>query len=295
MFGHLLTAMVTPFDSSLQLDLGRLPRLIDHLIATGTTGIVVCGTTGESATLSHREKLLLIEETARLCAGRVPVIAGTGTNDTAATAAFTREAEQLLVDGFLVVAPYYNKPSQEGLYQHYCTVADASQKPLIVYNIPGRTAVNIQPETLCRLAQVEQIVGVKESSGDFTQISRVIGETPEDFYVYCGDDKFTLPMLALGATGVVSVASHIVGEQIAGMLQAAFEGDLAEARRAHHLLMPLFEGLFKTSNPVLTKVALEMLDVPVGEVRLPLAQATGEERRELRRILGSIVELAPVH
>ncbi|MHB1682488.1 MAG: 4-hydroxy-tetrahydrodipicolinate synthase [Bacilli bacterium] len=295
MFGHLLTAMVTPFDSSLQLDLGRLPRLIDHLIATGTTGIVVCGTTGESATLSHREKLLLIEETARLCAGRVPVIAGTGTNDTAATAAFTREAEQLLVDGFLVVAPYYNKPSQEGLYQHYCTVADGSQKPLIVYNIPGRTAVNIQPETLCRLAQVEQIVGVKESSGDFTQISRVIGETPEDFYVYCGDDKFALPMLALGATGVVSVASHIVGEQIAGMLQAAFEGDLAEARRVHHLLMPLFEGLFKTSNPVLTKVALEMLDVPVGEVRLPLAQATGEERRELRRTLGSIVELAPVH
>ncbi len=295
MFGHLLTAMVTPFDSSLQLDLERLPRLIDHLIATGTTGLVVCGTTGESPTLSHREKLLLIEETARLCAGRVPVIAGTGANDTAATVEFTREAEQLLVDGFLVVAPYYNKPSQEGLYQHYCAVADAVQKPVIVYNIPGRTAVNIQPETLCRLAQVEQIVGVKESSGDFTQISRVIGETPEDFYVYSGDDKYTLPMLALGAVGVVSVASHIVGDQMAGMLQAFFEGDLAEARRIHHRLMPLFEGLFKTSSPVLTKAALEMLDVPVGEVRLPLAQATPEERRELRRTLGGIVELAPVH
>ncbi len=295
MFGHLLTAMVTPFDSSLQLDLERLPRLIDHLIATGTTGLVVCGTTGESPTLSHREKLLLIEETARLCAGRIPVIAGTGANDTAATVEFTREAEQLLVDGFLVVAPYYNKPSQEGLYQHYCAVADAVQKPVIVYNIPGRTAVNIQPETLCRLAQVEQIVGVKESSGDFTQISRVIGETPEDFYVYSGDDKYTLPMLALGAVGVVSVASHIVGDQMAGMLQAFFEGDLAEARRVHHRLMPLFEGLFKTSSPVLTKAALEMLDVPVGEVRLPLAQATAEERRELRRTLGGIVELAPVH
>lgn len=295
MFGHLLTAMVTPFDSSLQLDLERLPRLIDHLIATGTTGLVVCGTTGESPTLSHREKLLLIEETARLCAGRVPVIAGTGANDTAATVEFTREAERLHVDGFLVVAPYYNKPSQEGLYQHYCAVADAVQKPVIVYNIPGRTAVNIQPETLCRLAQVEQIVGVKESSGDFTQISRVIGETPEDFYVYSGDDKYTLPMLALGAVGVVSVAAHIVGDQMTGMLQAFFEGDLSEARRVHHRLMPLFEGLFKTSNPVLTKAALEMLDVPVGEVRLPLAQATSEERRELRRTLGSIVELSPVH
>ncbi len=295
MFGHLLTAMVTPYDSSLQLDLARLPRLIDHLIATGTTGLVVCGTTGESSTLSHREKLLLIEETVRLCAGRIPVIAGTGTNDTAATAEFTREAEQLLVDGFLVVAPYYNKPSQEGLYQHFSAVADAVQKPVIVYNIPGRTAVNIQPETLCRMAQSSQIVGVKESSGDFTQISRMIGETPEDFFVYSGDDKYTLPMLALGAAGVVSVASHVVGDHITSMLQAFFEGDLAAARQIHHRLMPLFEGLFKTSNPVLTKVALDMLGVPVGEVRLPLAPATSEERRELRRTLGAIVELAPVH
>ncbi|MHB1628572.1 MAG: 4-hydroxy-tetrahydrodipicolinate synthase [Bacilli bacterium] len=295
MFGHLLTAMVTPFDSSLQLDLARLPRLIDHLIAAGTTGLVVCGTTGESSTLSHREKLLLIEETARLCAGRIPVIAGTGTSDTAATVEFTREAEQLLVDGFLVVAPYYNKPSQEGLYQHFSAVADAVQKPVIVYNIPGRTAVNIQPETLCRMAQSSQIVGVKESSGDFTQISRMIGETPEDFLVYSGDDKHTLPMLALGAAGVVSVAAHVVGDHITGMLQAFFEGDLAAARRMHHRLMPLFEGLFKTSNPVLTKVALDMLGVPVGEVRLPLAPATSEERRELRRTLGGVVELAPVH
>lgn len=295
MFGQLVTAMVTPFDDSLELALDRLPKLIDHLIATGTTGLVVSGTTGESATLTHREKLTLFEETVRHVNGRIPVIAGTGGNNTAEAIAFTKEVDQLHVDAFLLVAPYYNKPSQEGLYQHFKSVAQVTDKPIIVYNIPGRTSVNITPETILRLAEIDNIVAVKESSGDFTQISRIIGETPEDFYVYSGDDKFTLPILALGGHGVVSVASHVVGDPMSAMLHAFFDGDLNEARRLHHRLMPLFEGLFKTSNPVLVKAALEMLNVRVGSVRLPLVAATPEELRELRRTLGTLLDLTIVH
>ncbi|PWI58231.1 4-hydroxy-tetrahydrodipicolinate synthase [Sulfoacidibacillus thermotolerans] len=295
MFGQLVTAMVTPFDDSLELALDRLPKLIDHLIATGTTGLVVSGTTGESATLTHREKLTLFEETVRHVNGRIPVIAGTGGNNTAEAIAFTKEVDQLHVDAFLLVAPYYNKPSQEGLYQHFKSVAQVTDKPIIVYNIPGRTSVNITPETIIRLAEIDNIVAVKESSGDFTQISRIIGETPEDFYVYSGDDKFTLPILALGGHGVVSVASHVVGDPMSAMLHAFFDGDLNEARRLHHRLMPLFEGLFKTSNPVLVKAALEMLNVRVGSVRLPLVAATPEELRELRRTLGTLLDLTIVH
>ncbi len=295
MFGQLVTAMVTPFDESLELDLGRLAKVIDHLIVTGTTGLVVSGTTGESATLTHREKLMLFEETVRLVAGRIPVIAGTGGNNTAEAIAFTKEVDHLQVDAFLLVAPYYNKPSQEGLYQHFYSVAKATDKPIIVYNIPGRTAVNIAPETIVRLAGIDNIVAVKESSGDFTQISRIIGETPDDFYVYSGDDKYTLPFLALGGYGVISVAAHVAGELMHAMLRAFFDEDLSEARRMHHRLMPLFEGLFKTSNPVLVKAALGMIGMEVGGVRLPLVSATPEELRELRRTLGSVVDLTVVH
>ncbi|MCI0183641.1 4-hydroxy-tetrahydrodipicolinate synthase [Sulfoacidibacillus ferrooxidans] len=295
MFGQLVTAMVTPFNESLELDVKRLPKLIEHLISTGTTALVVSGTTGESATLSHREKLQLFEETVRIVAGRIPVIAGTGGNNTAEAIAFTKEVEKLQVDAFLLVAPYYNKPSQEGLYQHFTSIAHETDKPVIVYNIPGRTSVNIVPETIIRLAAIDNIVAVKESSGDFTQISRIIGETPDDFYVYSGDDKFTLPILALGGYGVVSVAAHVAGQSMHDMLRAFFDRDLLTARHIHHRLMPLFEGLFKTSNPVLVKAALEMIDIRVGSVRLPLVPASAEEMRELRRTLGSLVDLSTVH
>ncbi len=281
MFGSLITAMVTPFDENGNLDLGKLPRLVDHLLETGTEALVVCGTTGESPTLSHDEKLDLFAAVVEVAAGRVPIIAGTGGNDTRAVANLTREAERLGVDGFLQVAPYYNKPSQEGLYRHFREIAEVTDKPVIIYNIPGRTSVNVQVETMVRLAEIENIVAVKESSGDFVQISRMISETPEDFAVYSGDDKYALPILALGGVGLVSVAAHVVGRSLHKMLKAFLEGDVRTAQMLHHELFPVFEGLFRTTNPVLVKAALELLGIPVGSVRLPLASISESEQQQL--------------
>ncbi len=295
MFGQLLTAMVTPFDEELRLDLTRLPELIDHLIDNGTTAILVCGTTGEWPTLTEEERLALFEEAVRLCAGRVPVIAGVAGQSTEKTVAYLQKVDALGVAGFSVVAPYYNKPSQEGVYRHFRAVADATSKPVLIYNIPSRTGVNITAETQIRLSHVDHIVGVKESSGDFTQISRVIGDTTEEFYVYSGDDKYTLPLLALGADGVVSVASHVVGLALRRMIEAFALGDHAAAQRIHHRTFPLFEELFKTSNPVMVKAALEQLDIRVGGVRPPLVDATPAEKRELRRVLAKVAELPALH
>lgn len=281
MFGRLMTAMVTPFDENGNLDLTKLSKLVDHLLNNGTETLVVCGTTGESPTLTHEEKIELFATTVRLVAGRAKVIAGTGSYDTRQAMNFTKEVDKLGVDGFLQVAPYYNKPSQEGLYRHFREIAETTDKPVIIYNIPGRTSINVQVETIQRLAKVPNILGVKESSGDFVQISRLIAETPEEFLVYSGDDKYALPIIALGGAGVVSVAAHVVGKPLAEMLTAAFTGDLARARQLHHRLMPIFEGLFRTANPVLVKTALNMIGVPVGSVRLPLVPATDTETRAL--------------
>ncbi len=295
MFGPLVTAMVTPFDDILRLDLSRLPAVIEHLIDTGTTGLVVCGTTGEAPTLTTEEKLALIQATVRIVAGRIPVIAGTGTNSTEASIELTKEAEDLGVDGFLIVAPYYNKPSQEGIYQHFKRIALSTDKPIVIYNIPGRTSVNIQSDTIVNLAQISNIVGVKESSGDFAQISRVISQTPEHFFVYSGDDKYTVPIMALGGVGVISVASHLVGRDMSRMVEAMNTFDLLEARRIHHQLLPLFEELFKNSNPVLVKAGLDMIDIAAGPVRLPLVDATFDEKRSLRKVLSSVINLAQLH
>ena len=292
MFGRLLTAMVTPFDEKGALDLSLLPRLIDHLLTTGTEALVVCGTTGESPTLSHEEKLELFAAAVEIVHGRVPIIAGTGGYDTKSATNLTREADRLGVDGFLQVAPYYNKPSQEGLYRHFREIAEATDKPVIIYNIPGRTGVNVQVDTMARLALVDNIVAVKESSGDFTQISRMIAETPADFAVYSGDDKYALPIMALGGAGVVSVAAHVVGAAMSEMLKAVFAGDLAFAQARHHELFPVFEGLFRTTNPVLVKEALGLFGIPVGSVRLPLVPATPNEQQTLRKDLaGRIPEI----
>ena len=285
MFGRLITAMVTPFDQKGELDLSRLPRLIDHLLSTGTEGLVICGTTGESPTLSHVEKLALFSATVEYVAGKVPVIAGTGGYDTRSAVQFTREVDKLGVDGFLQVSPYYNKPTQEGLFQHFKEIAGSTDKPVIIYNIPGRTAVNVQVETMVRLAGIPNIVATKESSGDFAQISRMISETPDDFMVYSGDDKYALPIMALGGTGVVSVAAHVVGNAMSDMVNAFFAGDLSKARNLHHELFPVFEGLFRTTNPVLVKESLNLIGVPVGSVRLPLVSATTKEKQELKEVL----------
>lgn len=295
MFGRMLTAMVTPFDATLKLDVGRLERLINHLLATGTSALVVCGTTGESPTLSHAEKLQLFAESVRICAGRIPVIAGTGSFNTEEAIDFTKEVDALGVAGFLQVAPYYSRPSQEGLYQHFAKIADATNKPLLIYNIPGRTGVNISVETMVRLAAISNIIGVKESSGDFTQVSRMIGETPVDFAVYSGDDKYTLPILALGGAGVVSVASHIVGVPMNQMIDAFANQDTLTAARLHHDMMPLFTQLFEAPNPAPVKAALAMLDVPTGGVRLPLVDLTAEERRRLRKVFLHYAELTTLH
>ncbi|WP_235586966.1 4-hydroxy-tetrahydrodipicolinate synthase [Ferroacidibacillus organovorans] len=295
MFGRVLTAMVTPFNERLELDLSRLQTLIDHLIETGTTALVVSGTTGESPVLTHDEKLALFEASVRLARGRVPVIAGTGLNSTQASIELTREVDALGVHGFLFVAPYYNKPSQEGLYRHFEALAAATDKPVILYNIPSRTGVNIDPQTVIRLSTVPNIVGIKESSGDLTQVSRILEGTDDDFIMYSGDDKMTLPILALGGHGVVSVASHVVGARMARLVDAFFEGDLKQAREQHHALLPLFEELFRSPSPAPVKSALAMLGLTVGGVRLPLVDLTPVQRTELRRQLSMVVSLPSFH
>jgi 4-hydroxy-tetrahydrodipicolinate synthase len=292
-FGRIVTAMATPFTSDGQLDIAGLERLIDHLIDTGTTCILAAGTTGESPTLTHAEKLRLFEHTVRHVAGRVPVMAGTGGNDTAASIELSREAERLGVDGLLLVTPYYNKPSQEGLYRHFAAIAEAVSLPIMLYNVPGRTAVNIDVGTVLRLAEIPNIVALKEASGNFAQIVEIAASKPDDFLLYSGDDKFTLPIMALGGYGVVSVASHLVGLEIREMIDALLAGDIRRASMWSGRLLPIFEALFRTTSPSPLKAALEMMGLPSGGVRLPLVPAddavVAELRRELQR-LGKLPE-----
>ncbi len=295
MFGRLLTAMVTPFDADLRLDLRRVPALVDHLVETGTTALVVCGTTGEWPTLTPVERMQLFEAAVAAAANRVPVIAGTGLFSTAETVAFTRDVSALGVNGFSVVAPYYNKPSQDGLFRHYARVAEATDKPIMVYNIPSRTGVNIAHRTMVRIAEIENVVGVKEASGDLTQIAWILRDAPPGFLVYSGDDKYALPVMAMGGEGVVSVAAHVVGGSLRRLTEAVAVADMETARLEHLRLLPLFEELFKTTNPVLVKAALAMMGLPVGGVREPLVDATAVEKRELRRVLGNVIKLPAVH
>ena len=280
--------MVTPFDGDLQIDYGKLDRLIEHLIATGTTTIVVAGTTGESPTLSHDEKLALFQFVVEKAAGRVKVVAGTSSNNTAESVKFSQQAEAVGVDGLLLVAPYYNKPSQEGLYQHFKAIAEGVKIPCILYNIPGRTATNMTAATTLRLAEIPNIVATKESSGDFSQISEVIAGAPEGFKVYSGDDYLTLPMMSVGAYGIVSVASHVIGEEMTKMIDAFVAGRNQEAAEWHQKLYPVFTGLFLATNPTLVKAALGSVDVPVGGVRLPLVAADEELVAEVAKRLSKV-------
>jgi 4-hydroxy-tetrahydrodipicolinate synthase len=284
----LLTAMVTPFDDNMNIDYGRLDELIEHLIATGTTTIVVSGTTGESPTLTHDEKISLFKHVVEKAAGRVKVVAGTSSNNTHASAKLSQEAEAAGVDGLLLVVPYYNKPSQEGMYQHFKAIAESVKIPCILYNIPGRTGVNMTSETTLRLAEIENVVATKESSGDFNQISEIISRAPEGFKVYSGDDYLTLPMLSVGAYGIVSVASHVVGREMTSMINAFVEGRVEEAAKWHQKLLPIFQGLFLATNPTLVKAALNMSGIPVGGVRLPLVEAAPELVEEVRKRLKAI-------
>lgn len=241
--------------------------------------------------MSHDEKLQIIEKALRFVNGRVPVIAGTGGNNTAETIRFSQEVEALGVDGLLVVSPYYNKPTQDGLYAHFTAVARAVSCPIILYNIPGRTAVNIEVETMLRLFKEPNIVGVKESSGDFGFITKLLAAKPDGITIWSGDDKFTLPMMSLGAYGVVSVASHVVGEEMSQMIEAYVNGEVGAATDWHNRLMPVFEGLFRVSNPAPVKAALSMLNLTTPTVRLPLLPAPEfvvDEVREALTVLGKL-------
>jgi 4-hydroxy-tetrahydrodipicolinate synthase len=246
---------------------------------------VIAGSTGESPTLTHREKLDLFEAVIDVAKGNGKVLCGTGTYNTAETLELSREAEELGADGLLLVTPYYNKPPQRGLLEHFTQVANAVSIPVVAYNIPGRTGTRIEHDTLLRIAEVPNIVGVKDSTGDFQWISKLISEAPPDFEVYSGDDWATFGYMCLGAVGVVSVAGHLVGGRIRQMCDLIETGDIPAARKIHEELTPLFNALFITSNPIPVKTALEMVGLPVGPPRLPLVPATTEERERIRKAL----------
>lgn len=284
-FGRLVTAMVTPFNEQNQIDYEKTERLIDHLLATGSEGIVVSGTTGESPTLSRAEKLDLFRHVVSYAKGKCHIIAGTGSNDTASSIEFTQEVQSIGVDAVMLVAPYYSRPSQEGLYAHFKALAEATDLPVMLYNVPGRTAVNMTAETTLRLAQLPNVVCVKEASGNLSQMAKIIEHAPEGFELYSGDDGLTLPVLSIGGVGIVSVASHVVGRPMAEMISAFLDGNVAEASRLHRKLLPVFEGLFAYPSPGPTKAALEMLGIAVGGVRLPLVELNEQEKAFVASLL----------
>ena len=252
----------------------------------GTDSLVVAGTTGESPTLSKEEKLALFHHVVKVVNKRIPVIAGTGSNNTYASIELTKKAEQSGVDAIMLVAPYYNKPNQEGLYQHFKAIAETTSLPVMVYNIPGRSAVNIDPETIIRFSKIPNIVAVKEASGDLNAMTQIIANTDDDFVLYSGDDGLTLPVLSIGGAGVVSVASHVIGNEMQEMIDTFLTGNLNEAAKLHQQLLPIIKGLFTAPSPVPVKTALQLMGMDVGSVRLPMVPLTEQERTALANLLG---------
>ncbi|MGD2065233.1 MAG: 4-hydroxy-tetrahydrodipicolinate synthase [Dehalococcoidia bacterium] len=271
--GRLLTAMVTPFDSQGEVDYRQAKELALALLDSGSDGVVVSGTTGESPTLSKEEKLRLFAEIKSAVGNRGVAVAGTGNNDTKESQEVTREAEKIGVDACLLVVPYYNRPTQQGLWEHFKNIAQSTALPCIIYNVPSRTVTSLNADTLIKLSQIDNIVGVKEASGDLGQIAAIIQGTREDFLVYSGNDSDTFPLLALGGYGVISVASHLVGIQIKGMIDKFLNGEVQEAANIHRHLLPLIHSLFIVSNPMPLKWALNYVGFPVGKPRLPLVEA----------------------
>lgn len=288
LFGRISTAMVTPFDKNKHVDFAKTTLLINHLIENGSDSIVVTGTTGESPTLSKKEKLALYEHVVKVVDKRIPVIAGTGTYDTYSSMELTKKATDIGVDGIMAVVPYYNKPNQEGLYEHFKAIAESTNLPMMLYNIPGRSAVNMEPETIIRLSKIENITAVKEASGNLNAMTKIIAETDDDFFLYSGDDGLALPVLAIGGAGVVSVSSHVIGKEMQQMVNAFTSGDYQIAAKLHQLLLPIMTGLFKAPNPAPVKTALQFIGLDVGSVRLPLIPLTEEERITLARLLKTI-------
>lgn len=286
-FGQVITAMATPFDSDGEIDFQATTNLVEYLINNGSDGIVVAGTTGESPTLSIDEKVALFVHVVTVADGRAKIIAGTGSNNTRASVALTQQAEQAGVDGIMLVTPYYNKPSQEGMYRHFEAIANATTLPVMLYNIPGRSVVNLSVDTIVRLSLIDNITCVKEASGDLDAASEIIERTSSDFAVYSGDDSLTLPMLSVGGTGIVSVASHIIGNDMQEMIKLFRTGDTAGAAALHRKLLPTMKALFAAPSPSPVKAALNLSGVPVGGVRLPMLALTEEETATLQQFLPS--------
>ena len=283
--GRLLTAMVTPFNEQGEVDYEQAKKLALALINSGSDGVVVTGTTGEAPTVSKEEKLCLFGEVKSAVGEKGTVVANTGNYSTAESLEMTEEAEKLGVDGCLLVVPYYNKPTQAGLYQHFKTIAEGTSLPCILYNVPSRTITNLSNETVVKLSHIDNIIGVKEASGNLDQISNIIANTDDDFLVYSGEDSLTLPIIALGGYGIISVVSHLVGKQLKEMIENAASGKLPEAARIHHHLLPLIKALFVVSNPIPVKYAVNQIGFRVGKPRLPLTEPDEKTAALIKDIL----------
>lgn len=284
-FGRILTAMVTPMNEALEVDYEEAKRLAEYLINHGSDGIVVCGTTGESPTLSSEEKLQLFRVVKETIGSKGTIIAGVGSNSTEASVNLARKAAETCVDGIMAVVPYYNKPSQEGMFRHFQAIAEATSLPLMLYNVPGRTSANLLPNTVKRLSEIKNIVALKEAAGSVDQVSELKRILPDNFMIYSGDDSFTLPILALGGSGIISVAAHVIGDEMKKMLDAWFTGDTETAMKWHLKLYPMFKGIFVTTNPVPIKALTNMIGIKAGGVRLPLVDATPDEFEFLAKLL----------
>lgn len=280
-FGRVLTAMVTAFNAEGKIDEQQQEKIINHLYQTGTESLVVAGTTGESPTITKEEKIFLFEQSVALSKGKGKVIAGTGSNNTAESVALTKKATDLGVDAIMLVNPYYNRTNQEGLYQHVKEIASNTDLPIMLYNIPGRSGLNMEVDTVVRLAQIPNVKMMKEASGDLGQMTEIMRETPEDFILYSGDDNLTLPVLAIGGHGIVSVASHVLGEELSQMIQYYLAGKVTEAFQIHQDLYPKVKALFSAPSPVPVKSVLEHIGLDAGPVRLPLVPLSTEEEVDI--------------
>ncbi|MCL1852943.1 MAG: 4-hydroxy-tetrahydrodipicolinate synthase [Peptococcaceae bacterium] len=290
MFGKVLTAMVTPMREDMSVNYAEAERLACYLADHGSDGIVVTGTTGEPATLTKDERLQMFEVVSKAVGSRCNVLANVGSYSTAESAALAKKAAQYDIAGFMAVVPYYLKPPQEGMYKHFQTIAEAGGKPLIMYNIPSRTGVNMLPETVGRLAEVPNVVGLKEATGNMDQMSEFRRVLPPDFTIYSGEDSLLYPLVSLGANGLIGVASHLVGERTQRMLELFWEGKSQEALQIHLELMPLFKGIFVTTNPIPIKYLLNKLGFHVGGCRLPLTNPEPEEKVFLDRLFDDFAE-----
>ena len=292
MFSGTFTALVTPFRNG-EVDVEALEGMVEFQIQHGVSGLVPCGTTGETPAMSEAEDRVVVETVVRITNGRVPIIAGTGSNSTDMAIKYTKMAQEVGADGSLQVAPYYNKPTQEGLYRHFAAIAESTELPLVLYNIPGRTGVTISAETMARLAEIPNIVGVKDSTLSMNMISDVIRLCGEEFDVLSGDDPMTLPLVALGGRGVISVASNVAPGAVSDMVRAVLVGDWERGRELHYELLPLFRALFVETNPIPVKTAASLLGLCSDEMRLPLVPMEGENLRALQETLDRSAHLLP--